>query len=630
MNNSHHCCRFRLVLFAIACAGLVATGFAAAGAEPATETIRIDATTPGPIIAPLLFSYNLEHTRYAMWKGLSAELLANRKFAGKSVADGWKEAKIVRGAGGSDGVVARWQAVGKPAAQFAPDTTGPYVGKQSQRIQIAAAGARDGIAQGDLAVEAGVQYAARFQLKAERLLKVSARLCDASGQKEYACQSMAVEPGAWRSWGFTFRAPQTDLQARLEITFGGPGTLWVGSASLLRADSFHGMRCDVIARLKEITVPLLRWPGGNFTRDYRWKEGLLPVDQRPPIAAGWHETLPFTDNYDFHEVAIDEYIALCRELGAAPCITLTMGIAEGPQEAADWVEYCNGSARTRWGKIRAERGHPEPYRVKYWTIGNEVWGEWMGPAFYTLPAYAAALKQYAAAMRKVDPSLVLIASGVGPGYDKQLIEQAGTPFDWLSRHEYCKPVTRSWTGSAGAAEYTLQARRAQDVVLPWLREAREALDRSGGKRLGIAFDEWNLWHDWFTNPFANPWHISPIDAAFAAGQLNMLCREAARLRIPMAAMFQPVNEGAIRVAPVLGGANGHGSGLCPVPGAPRRAFAGDRRAWRPADRRLRLAVGRSEGGLRNAGQSGRGRRPARRPDPGRCPARAGHGHHPFG
>ncbi len=117
MNNGHHCCRFRLVLFAIACAGLVATGFAAAGAEPAAETIRVNATNPGPIISPLLFSYNLEHTRYAMWKGLSAELLANRKFAGKSVADGWKEAKIVRA---PEGPTASWPA-GKPSGSRPPN-----------------------------------------------------------------------------------------------------------------------------------------------------------------------------------------------------------------------------------------------------------------------------------------------------------------------------------------------------------------------------------------------------------------------------------------------------------------------------------------------------------------------------
>lgn len=78
------------------------------------------------------------------------------------------------------------------------------------------------------------------------------------------------------------------------------------------------MRRDVIDRLKEISVPLLRWPGGNFTRDYRWKEGLLPVDRRPPIASTWHETLPFSDNYDFHEVGIDDY--LCSAVRSAACL----------------------------------------------------------------------------------------------------------------------------------------------------------------------------------------------------------------------------------------------------------------------------------------------------------------------
>ncbi len=88
------------------------------------------------------------------------------------------------------------------------------------------------------------------------------------------------------------------------MTFEVPGTLWVGSASLLPGDNFHGMRRDVIARLKKISVPLPRWPGGNFTRDYRWKEGLLPGEKRPPLVSRWHETLPFTDNYDFQEAAM--------------------------------------------------------------------------------------------------------------------------------------------------------------------------------------------------------------------------------------------------------------------------------------------------------------------------------------
>jgi alpha-N-arabinofuranosidase len=312
------------------------------------------------------------------------------------------------------------------------------------------------------------------------------------------------------------------------------------------------MRRDVIARLKEIGVPLLRWPGGAFTRDYRWKEGLADLDRRPPIHCPY---LPFSDQFDFHEVGTDEYMALCRELGSQPCITVTMGIPEGPQEAADWVQYCNGSAETPWGKIRARHGHPQPYGVKYWCIGNEIWGEWMGPAYCSVANYARYLRQFAAAMRKVDSRLILIGSGtdgvtLGNDWDKTLVAEAGDCFDWISLHHY-SPITKALVGPEGAKEFTRQAREPRDGLLPWLQEMRRAIDQSsrGGKRIPMAFDEWNLWHNWFTRHYQEQWHVGPIDAVFAAAQLHMFCAEAQSLDMVSAAMFQPVNEGLIQVKP---------------------------------------------------------------------------------
>jgi len=381
---------------------------------------------------------------------------------------------------------------------------------------------------------------------------VAARLCDGSGQTEYGRQSLQLERGDWTPWRFVWKPAQTDLHARLEIVFEGPASLWVGATSLLPGDNFHGMRRDVVARLKEIGVPLLRWPGGAFTRDYRWKEGLAPLDKRPPIHCPF---LPFSDQYDFHEVGTDEYIALLRELGSRPCITVTMGIPAGAQEAADWVEYCNGSAETPWGKVRARRGHKEPYGVEHWCIGNEIWGEWMGAAYSSADVYARNLRQFAAAMRKVDPRLVLIASGtdgvtLGNDWDKKIVAQAGDCFDWISLHHY-SPITQALAGPEGAREFTRQACQPRDGLLPWLREMRRAIDQSspGGKRVPIAFDEWNLWHNWFTRHYEAQWHVGPIDAAFAAAQLHMFCREAESLGMASAAMFQPVNEGLIRVKP---------------------------------------------------------------------------------
>ena len=145
------------------------------------------------------------------------------------------------------------------------------------------------------------------------------------------------------------------------------------------ADNFRGLRSDAIERLRGISVPLLRWPGGNFAGDYRWKDGLLPVHRRAGLKAFFDQTLRYTNNYDTHEIGTDDYIALCRRLAAEPFITINISL-EGPQDAADWVEYCNGSPRTKWGKVRAVRGRREPYGVKYWSLGNEAgYGHMKGP-----------------------------------------------------------------------------------------------------------------------------------------------------------------------------------------------------------------------------------------------------------
>ena len=541
--------------FGLACISAL-TGAAclpsALGSEPPAVTIVLDPADPGPVISPLLFGANLEHTRRGMWQGLSAELLANRKLAGTNVLYDDNHMPFSLGKVGADGVVAHWYGIGPPAAAFAPDEKVAYDGKNSQRIEVSAQGARGGLGQAGLAIHGRTEYAFRFQLKAEPSLRVTARLCDASGRTEYLRRSEQVDAGDWRTWSFAEKTPQTDPQAKLEISFQGPGTLWLGAASLVPADHFHGLRRNVVARLREVTVPILRWPGGNFTRYYRWKEGLLPLDRRPPISAG---SLPHSDGYDFHELGIDEYLALCGELGSHPMITVTMGIPDGPQEAADWVEYCNGSAETRWGRIRAERGHPQPYNVKHWAVGNEIWGPWMGPAHTSATQYARDLKQYAAAMRKVYPGLVLLASGtdavtLGNEWDKTVVAQAADAFDWLSVHHYA-PITRALAGPEGEREFTRQACRPQDGVLPWLAEMRRAIEQSkpAGKRIPMAFDEWNLWHEWFSKVFEREWHIGPIDAAFATGQLHMMCRETQPLDMPMAGFFQPVNEGLILVKP---------------------------------------------------------------------------------
>ena len=142
-----------------------------------------------------------------------------------------------------------------------------------------------------------------------------------------------------------------------------------GAVSLLPEGHFHGLRRDVVDRMKELGVSLLRWPGGNFAGEYRWQDMFLPVDMRAPLQAYTEdETQPYTHGYDMHEIDTDTFIALCREIGAEPYITLNPAW-DTVEECAAWVEYCNVSADTPYGSLRASRGHREPYQVKKMVFG---------------------------------------------------------------------------------------------------------------------------------------------------------------------------------------------------------------------------------------------------------------------
>ena len=117
----------------------------------------------------------------------------------------------------------------------------------------------------------------------------------------------------------------------------------------------------------------LRWPGGNVAQDYHWAWGVGPRDQRPIWV-----NLSWKNEPEPGDIGTDEFIALSRRVGAEPSITVNVeGRGATAEEAAAWVEYCNGSATSRYGAMRAANGHPEPYGVKYWELGNEIWGDWV-------------------------------------------------------------------------------------------------------------------------------------------------------------------------------------------------------------------------------------------------------------
>jgi alpha-N-arabinofuranosidase len=207
------------------------------------------------------------------------------------------------------------------------------------------------------------------------------------------------------------------------------------------------------------------------------------------------------------------------------------------------VEYCNGSPRSQWGRLRAERGHAEPYNVRYWSLGNEMgYGHMRGPN--TPREYGEMARRCAEAMRKADPSIILVASGTWwkEEWFQTVLAEHGDCFEHIACHEYVG-LMKEFTGEPGRKEFERIA-TAPRKTLEDLREVRARLQKysPGGKSVGISFDEWNVWHAWFRVP-------GVVEGIHAAAMLTMLCREARALGVTIGAYFEPVNEGAILVEP---------------------------------------------------------------------------------
>ena len=172
------------------------------------------------------------------------------------------------------------------------------------------------------------------------------------------------------------------------------------------ADNTQGFRAEVIAALKQLRSGVYRFPGGNFVSAHEWRDAIGDPDKRPPIMDPvWNAVQP-------NDVGTDEFMTLCRLLDVEPYITVNAGFGDA-WSAAQYVEYANGAATTPMGRLRAANGHPQPYGVKFWGIGNEMWGDWQ---FGVMPLEQFEIKHnlFAKAMRRVDPSIKLLASGAMP------------------------------------------------------------------------------------------------------------------------------------------------------------------------------------------------------------------------
>ncbi|OMF81564.1 alpha-L-arabinofuranosidase C-terminal domain-containing protein [Paenibacillus glucanolyticus] len=206
------------------------------------------------------------------------------------------------------------------------------------------------------------------------------------------------------------------------------GMLWIDHVSMLPVDSIAMVKREVVDMTRELNAGMMRL-AGNYISAYHWEHGIGPVLERPVMYneawGGW------TSKY----FGTDEFIRFCRELRVEPLICVNDGSGT-PEEAAQWIEYCNGSVDTPMGALRAKNGSPEPYDVRYWEIGNEVWGQWQ-VGTCTADRFAERTISFAKAMKEADDSIVLLACGhYDQDWNQTVLDLAGEYMDYLTLHLY--------------------------------------------------------------------------------------------------------------------------------------------------------------------------------------------------
>lgn len=373
-----------------------------------------------------------------------------------------------------------WTPVG-PAEAVVMVSENSYVGEHTPRIQLPGDGKRCGIFQDGLGLIKGNKYTGRIIIAGSpEAAPVKVSLVWGQERHERATITIPKIKRNFVKVPLSFKAKKSTDNGRLEIVGLGSGTFRIGTVSLMPADNINGMRADTLKLLKELDSPIYRWPGGNFVSGYDWRDGIGERDKRPPRRnLAWPIFMGGLEQNDF---GLDEFITFCRLLGTEPMITVNTGFGDD-HSAAEEVEYANGSPDTPMGKWRADNGHRQPYDVKWWCVGNEMWGTFQ-LGYMHQNHYVIKHNLFARAMRKVDPSIKLIAPGIVGEWDEKMLTTCADYMELIAEHFYCgekKPVV----------EHVRQIPEAVRGKVVAHRDYRKRLESLKGRDIRIAMTEWN-------------------------------------------------------------------------------------------------------------------------------------------
>lgn len=431
--------------------------------EPLPAAIRVFTTAPDPAATPpvnrLLFGKFTEHLGRNVYGGAWAQIARNPAFAPPSVWPDAAELQRRLQQAAADFQLGTLTAGDAPPWWTAQGTTHSELGEEhGQPLWTVDAGPGAALTTPVyLPVHRIARYRLHLEFRGDVPLEISlrrpgaprdtwatahvdgahskgwfSRVIALAGQGGPTAPAAPATPAASTVPGApTVPAPippaPTGTPFHLVITPLAPGRLQLRRCLLFPADALDRWDPDIVRFMRDARLPLLRFPGGNFVSGYHWRDGVGPLDGRPVLPnPAWPEV-------EWNHVGTDEWLRLCELVGCAPMICVNAGNGT-PEEAAQWVEYCNGPETTPMGALRARHGHPQPYGVHYWEVGNELYGHWqIGHA--EAAAYAARYRIYAEAMVARDPSILLIANGHDEDWNRAVV--AANPDRTRSLSHHC-------------------------------------------------------------------------------------------------------------------------------------------------------------------------------------------------
>jgi len=322
----------------------------------------------------------------------------------------------------------------------------------------------------------------------------------------------------------------------------------------------RGFRKDVANLVKELGVPIIRYPGGNFVSGYRWEDGVGPLNERPKrLELAWR-------TLESNEVGVNEFAEWCKRVESEPMLAINLG-TRGIEAAVDLLEYCNHPSGTHLSDLRIKHGFKEPHNVKFWCLGNEMDGSWQ-IGHKTANEYGRLALETARAMRCIDPELKLVSCGSSgtfmptfPEWEAESLLHTYEAVDYISLHQYMSNAERDTPNYLARSLETDRFIKTVIAICDYVKAVKR-----GKKDILLSFDEWNVWYHSLEKDNENmkmkPWQTAPSllediynfeDALVAGCMMITFLKHANRLK--MACMAQLVNV----IAPIM---TKTGGGIC--------------------------------------------------------------------